>query len=84
MYCSNAYLVLIATNIIKLLQDRHTSHEWKNSSTMLGQAHGMTQELWRSMAPKFRTVAMIVTVDTRNILHIHVCRNICDLSKYFA
>jgi len=33
-------------------------------------------------SPKFRTVAMFVTVDNRNILQI--CRYVCDLSKYYA
>jgi len=49
---------------------------------LFAQVHWMTQELWHCIAPKFRTVAMFVTVEDRNILQ--ACRYVCYLSKYYA
>lgn len=54
----------------------------EKQSSFFAQALWMTQESWHFAAPKFRTVAMILTVENRNILQ--ACRYICDLSKYYA
>ena len=54
----------------------------EKQSTAFAQTHWKGQELWHNIVPKFRTVAMFVTVNNRNILQI--CRYVCDLSKYYA